>query len=113
MIAEWTRDRGTPYLSYFSYVSSLRTFLALRDLEFNLITFLEAFVTFRDDRAVMHKNIGSILSPDETVTLSVIEPLNCTFHTFHLRALSVQARVVSRYVPLLNIVRLVQSDCQG
>ena len=68
-------------------VGCLRAFLTLGDLEFHLIPFLQAFISFGGDRAVMDEDIGSIFAPDKTVTFGVVEPLNCTFQPFHVRPL--------------------------
>jgi hypothetical protein len=71
-------------LSRLGDVCSLRTFLALGDLELNLITFLQTLVTLRSNRAVMNKDIRSIRAPDESVSFGVIEPLDGSFQTFHV-----------------------------
>lgn len=57
-------------------VSGLRPFLAFDDFEFDLVTLLQALVAFGTDRAVMNKNIGAILAPDETKSFCIIEPLD-------------------------------------
>lgn len=69
-----------------SDIRCLRTFLAFGDLELYLITFLQAFIALRTDGAVMNKNIRPIRAADKTVALSVVEPLDGSFQTFHVKA---------------------------
>jgi len=66
------------------YIARLRAFLALHDLELDVIPLLKAFVTFRVDGAVVNKNIGPVVPPDETEPLSIIEPFDFTFNPGHL-----------------------------
>jgi hypothetical protein len=68
-------------------VGSLWAFLTLGDLELHLIPFLQAFITFGSNRAVVHENIGSIFAPDKSIAFGIVEPLNCTFQPFHVRPL--------------------------
>ena len=70
----------------FTYVGSLRSFLALHNFEFDCIAFLQAFVSFRRDGAVVHKNIrAAIVASNEAISLGVVKPLYRTFQAFHLR----------------------------
>ena len=81
------RERCTGRLatsSNLAYVRRLRSFLTLGDFELHLVTFLQALVSFRTDRAVVNKNIRAICTPDEPVAFRVIEPLNGSFQTFHV-----------------------------
>jgi len=71
----------------FCDVRGLRAFLSLSDFEFHSVTFLQALVAFGSNCAVMHKDIRSILTADESVTLGIIEPLDRTFQSFHVRPL--------------------------
>lgn len=73
------------YLRYFTDVSCLRAFLPLHDLEFDLITFLQALIAFRGDRAIVHKDVRSIVASNKTVAFGIVEPFHNTFQTFHLR----------------------------
>src|SRR5437899_11942570 len=75
--------RAYPVLLSFHNICSLGTFLALGDLELNLIAFLQALVAFGGDRAVVHKHIGPVRTTNEPVTFRVIEPLYGSFHTLH------------------------------
>jgi hypothetical protein len=66
-------------------VAGLRSFLALDDFELNVITLLEALVSFRGDSAVVHKYIGSIVTPDEAKPFGVVKPFDFAFNPGHLR----------------------------
>jgi len=65
----------------------LRTFGPLGYLKFDLVTLLQALVSFRRYRAVVHEYIRSVFPADKTVSLGIVEPLYRTFQTFHLRPL--------------------------
>src|SRR5437016_3907444 len=69
------------------YVCSLWAFLSLDDLELYVITFLKTSITLGGDRAVVHKNIGPFVAPDESVAFRVVKPFHRTFQPFHLRPL--------------------------
>src|ERR1700744_1527386 len=58
---------------------SLRTFCSLDDVEFNLITFLQAFVSLALNGTVVNEDVGSSLAAEKAVALRVIEPLYCAF----------------------------------
>ena len=47
------------------------------------IAFLQAFVPFACDCTVVNKDICATVSPDETVSLRVIEPFDGTLQTLH------------------------------
>jgi hypothetical protein len=74
--------RAVP-LSSFGHICGLRALLTFGDFEFHLITFLQAFVSLRTDRAVMNEDVRTIRTTDKSVSLSVIEPLHSPFQTFH------------------------------
>src|ERR1700758_1757119 len=74
-------------LGSFVYVCSLWAFLSLDNLELDVIAFLKTLITFRGDRAVVHKNIGPFVAPNESVAFRVVKPFHRTFQTFHLRPL--------------------------
>jgi len=86
----------------------------LGDLEFYLITLLQAFVTFGSYRAVMHENIGATITSNKAVTLSIIEPLHRTFQTFHLtppRHVPYRSEVVPFIEAILRLAnRSVKTD---
>jgi hypothetical protein len=64
-------------------VGGLRSLLPFGDFEFHRIAFLQTLIAFRTNGAVMHKYIGAIRPPDESITFRVIEPLDRTFQPFH------------------------------
>ena len=66
-------------------VRRLRSFLSLHDLELDGIAFLKAFIAFGRNCTVVNKYIGPIITPDKSVTLRVIEPLDGSFQSFHVR----------------------------
>jgi hypothetical protein len=68
----------------FGDVAGLRALLALDDLEFDVVAFLQAFVAFRTDGTVVNENIGTVITSDETEPLGIIEPLDLTFNARHL-----------------------------
>jgi hypothetical protein len=68
-------------------VRCLRPFLTLGDFEFHSVTFLQALIAVGSNRAVMHKDIRSIFTSDESVALRIVKPLHRTFQSFHVRPL--------------------------
>src|SRR5437660_11521468 len=70
------------------YVCRLWAFLSLDDLELDVITFLKTFITLGGDRAVVHKNIGPFVAPDQSLAFCVVKPCHRTFQTFALRPLA-------------------------
>jgi hypothetical protein len=78
-----TEDDLTPLLSGLSYVGGLRAFLTFGDFELHLVAFLQAFISFRGNRAVVNENIRAIRASDKPVAFGVIEPLYGSFQTFH------------------------------
>ena len=67
-----------------AHIGSLRPFLALDDLEFNLVAFLQTFVTITGNGAIVDEYIRSAFTPQEAVPFRVVKPLNGAFYTFHL-----------------------------
>src|SRR6266516_5688502 len=57
-------------------VFCLGALLALRDVELDLLTFLEAAVTATGDRAEVHEHVRATLHRDEAVALVAVEPLH-------------------------------------
>src|SRR5579862_5447914 len=70
-------------LGCFDYVRGLRSFLAFGDFELHLVAFLQAFVAFRTNRAVVNEHVRSIVPADEPVPFRVVEPLHGSLQTFH------------------------------
>lgn len=71
----------------FIYVRCLWSFLALDDLEFDWVPFLQALVAVRGDGTVVNEDIRTTFATDEPITLGIVKPLDGTFQTFHLRPL--------------------------
>ena len=72
------------WLSSFSDVRCLRTFLALGNLELYFVAFLQTLVALRSDGTIMHKHIWSIITSDKSVSFRIVEPFDGTFQSFHL-----------------------------
>src|ERR1700757_2477567 len=65
------------------HVGRLWTLGALRDVEFDVVTLLQALVALGRNCTVMYEYIGPVFPSDETVSLCVVKPLNGAFQTFH------------------------------
>src|SRR5664280_1894925 len=64
------------------HVARLRAFLAIDNLELDLVTFLQALVAFDVDRAVVHEHVRTtILTAYESKAFRVIEPLYGSFQS--------------------------------
>lgn len=61
----------------------LGTFLALDDVELDLIAFFECFVAVQLNRRVVHEYVGAVFTSDESVALGVIEPFHFAFVLSH------------------------------
>src|SRR5215467_9644917 len=72
---------------WLDYVRSLRSFLTLNNFELYRVAFLQAFVAFGINGAVMNENVRSVVSSNEPVSFSVVKPLHSTFQTIHVRPL--------------------------
>ena len=57
----------------------LGAFLALDDVELDLIAFFERFVSVQLNRRVMDKYVRPVFASDESVALGVVKPLDLTF----------------------------------
>lgn len=66
------------------YIRRLRAFLSLDDLKLYFVALLKALVTFAGDRTVVNEYVRAIVSAKEAVSLSVVEPLDSAFQTFHV-----------------------------
>ena len=99
-------------LLFFHNVFCLGPFLALHDFKLNVIAFLQAFVAFRLDGAVVDEHIGAVFPTDEAEALCVVEPFNFTFDSRHVLTPSVlghcrfrsfvQDRLYNWVLPLLK-----------
>src|SRR6266851_581421 len=65
-------------------VLPLRSLLALRDVELDLLSFFQAAVAVTLDRAEVHEHVRATLDRDEAVALIAVEPLHCALHHLDL-----------------------------
>jgi len=65
------------------YRIRLRTFLTLNDIELDLIVLFQRFVSIQLNRRVVDEYIRPIVAADESVALSVVEPLDLPFVLSH------------------------------
>jgi hypothetical protein len=66
-------------------VLSLPALGSLDHVELNALTLLKGAEAVRLDCAVVNENVISALTADESKTLSIVEPLNCSlFHCIHV-----------------------------
>lgn len=63
------------------YVGRLRPLRPFYDLELNGIALLQRTITVTRDRSVMDKNVGTVVTANESETFRVIEPLDLTLQT--------------------------------
>ena len=63
----------------------LRPFLPLDDLELYRVAFLQGLESFTLDGRVMDEDISSAFLADKPVSFAVVEPLNLTLKSCHLR----------------------------
>ena len=61
----------------------LGTFLPFDDIELDLIAFFERLVSVQLNRRVMDEYVRSVFTPDESVALGVVKPLDLTFVLSH------------------------------
>src|ERR1035438_4618234 len=61
---------------HLSHVFGLWAFLSLCNLELDRVAFRQAFVAFGLDCRVVHEHVGPIILADESVTLTIVEPLD-------------------------------------
>ena len=59
---------------YPDHVFRLRPLIALSDLEFYQVTFLESFVTIALNGGIVNKHVRPVVLADKPITLSVVEP---------------------------------------
>jgi hypothetical protein len=97
-------------------VLGLQALRSLDNVEFNGLAFLQRTETVRLDGGEVDENVLTALTADETKTLSVVEPLNCTlFHlcktlfcigiTLELKPEDLQAGFVARLVERTALVQ--------
>src|SRR5262249_3453916 len=68
-------------------VLRLRSLLSLHDLELYVVAFLQALVAVARDGAVMHKDIRTVVTTDESQSLGIVEPLHLTLDSGHVHFL--------------------------
>jgi hypothetical protein len=61
----------------------LRTLLSLHDVKFDLVTFFQALISINLNGAVVDKDIWSVVPPDKTIPLRIVEPLDLTLVLSH------------------------------
>ena len=61
----------------------LRPFISLDDVEFYVVTFLQALIPVRLNRRVVYEHIGTIFPPDESESFRIVEPLYLAFMLRH------------------------------
>src|SRR5437764_7463626 len=66
------------------HIFCLGAFLPLDYFKFHVIALLKALVTLRLDGAVMHKDIGAVITANKAEALGVVEPLHFTFNSRHV-----------------------------
>src|SRR5579859_715113 len=75
--------RRSGNFSHSRYRVSLRSFLPLDDVEFHLVTLLQALVSIELNRAVVNKHVRAVIPTNKPITLCVIEPLDLPFILSH------------------------------
>ena len=71
----------------------LGAFLALDDIELNVIALFQRFISVQLNRGIMDEYIWPVFTPNEAVALGVVEPLDLSLVLSH------------RYLPSLHPVR--------
>src|SRR6185312_11247908 len=61
----------------------LGTFLTVYDVELDFVAFFERFISVQLNRRVVDEYVRSVITPDESVALGVVEPLHLTFVLSH------------------------------
>jgi hypothetical protein len=83
-------------------VLSLRTFLSLHEVELYALAFFQvAVAAIVSQGAVMHENIRTFCTFNETVAFATIEPLHCALYSFRhdLELLSFRILPSQAWVP--------------
>ncbi len=62
------------------YIRCLRPLRSLNNLKLYRVALLQRAITIPSDRRIVHENIRSVISPDKSVTLRIVEPLHCSLH---------------------------------
>jgi hypothetical protein len=67
-----------------SNLIGLWALLTLHDVKFDIVTFLQAFISIDLDGAVVDEDVRSVVPSDKTIALCVIEPLDLAFVLSHV-----------------------------
>jgi hypothetical protein len=62
-----------------SYIRGCRALLALLDIEYYALVFVQNLEAFTLNSAVMNKHIATFIALDEAESLTLVKPLYCTF----------------------------------
>ena len=65
------------------YPVRLRAFLTIYDVELDFVALFERFISVQLNRRVVDEYVRSVITPDESVALGVVKPLNLTFVLSH------------------------------
>jgi hypothetical protein len=65
-------------------IFSLRSLRTFNDFEFDVVAFVKFSKAFTNDSRIMNKNVGSVVTPDKTITFRIVEPLDHTLHLFRI-----------------------------
>jgi hypothetical protein len=63
---------------------SLGSFLALNDVELDVVAFFEALISVKLNCRVVDEDIGAVFAPDESVAFCVIKPFDLAFISSHV-----------------------------
>jgi hypothetical protein len=80
----WVPVEKSGYLLTSCDLVSLWSFLALHDVKFDIIAFLQALVPINLDGTVMDEYVGAVVASNKTVSLRVVEPLHLAFMLSHV-----------------------------
>ena len=72
------------YLIEAQYRVRLGAFLALNDVELDVVAFFEAFVSVELDGRVVDEDIGTVFASDESIAFCVVKPFDLAFVSSHV-----------------------------
>lgn len=76
--------RTALHCRHLHHIASLWSLLPLDDFELYLVALLKALITFTTDRAVVYKDIWTILASDESKSLRIVKPFDGSLESGHL-----------------------------
>src|SRR4051812_6503036 len=65
------------------YCIGLGTLLTLNDVELHVIALFQSFIAVQLDCRIVNEHVWSVFTPDESVALGVVKPLDLTFVLSH------------------------------